>query len=537
MPIVPIRGMGAIGIVSDLPPQDLPLNAWRDGINVRFLNGAAKRYSTFKKVSNSYTYAKTPVGVLEGGEIESPGLLITVFNDGTAQQLDGSTITDVTPAGTLGLSNSQITSCTLGGVRYYNRSSDAPVYRSSPLDGAFTTLPGWDLTYKTRSLRSYKDFLIALNVSKGAVEYEGMVKWSNAAQFGAPPADWDVTLPSSLSGETILNDITAPLVDGLALGRVFMIYGEKQVYRMTFIDNEFLFAFDEVFPDRGVIAENCVVDVKGLHYVFGEDDIYVHDGVQPVSIVEGKVAERIFSEIDFSRKAQCFVYHDPYYKEVVFCYPSKDDRASWSLGTTNGCNRAFVFNYKDRTTSFIDLPGVVAAESFSQDATATWEDLTTWDNSSGNWSSYQTRTPNVPLLASVGNGITPAQPYLMDPLSWGRLPNAPEPSVQWTARLTLEYLDLDELQLGIYGTKLLRSIHPQVITGDENSEIMIQLGWTNNLNVPPVYEDMRAFNPAVNGKHDGRVTGRYLAMKIEIPPGVHAELSGFDADINKMADR
>lgn len=245
MPIVPVRGVGSVGVITDVEPQDAPLLAWTDSNNVRFSNGKISRYSIPKWVLSDYTYSKVPTAVFDGGGLEADGYLITCFSDGSMEQLNGETVTDVTPTGTLGTSLEHYTVSRLGGVTYASRYVDVPVYRPRPSDGAFAPIPGWDINDRCYSLRSYKDFLIALNVVKSGVTYEAMVKWSNAAQFGAPPADWDVNDDASLAGETVLNDATGPILDGLTLGRSFFIYGSEQVWRMDYINEPFIFAFDE----------------------------------------------------------------------------------------------------------------------------------------------------------------------------------------------------------------------------------------------------------------------------------------------------
>lgn len=45
------------------------------------------------------------------------------------------------------------------------------------------TLPGWGATDVAAVVRPYKNFLIALNITKGAVNYPHMVKWSHRCLF------------------------------------------------------------------------------------------------------------------------------------------------------------------------------------------------------------------------------------------------------------------------------------------------------------------------------------------------------------------
>ena len=69
-----------------------------------------------------------------------------------------------------------------------------------------------------------------------------------------------------------------PIVDGLELGTNFVIYSSSEAILMEFVGGTFLFNFRKLFGDEGVINTNCVVEVDGRHYVFGQNEIYVTDG-------------------------------------------------------------------------------------------------------------------------------------------------------------------------------------------------------------------------------------------------------------------
>src|SRR3546814_15319645 len=82
--------------------------------------------------------------------------------------------------------------------------------------------------YTTLFRSAYKDFLIALNVTKGATNYPTMVKWSDLTGFGAVPASWDHTSPSNSAGENIINEMKVEIIDGLSLRDSFIIYAKNE---------------------------------------------------------------------------------------------------------------------------------------------------------------------------------------------------------------------------------------------------------------------------------------------------------------------
>lgn len=540
MPNIPVRGLGETGVISDLSPQDIPLTAWSDARNIRFADGKISRYSVFKTFNEGYTYAKQPVGIFDGGGTLDEGYIVTVFNDGTMEQRYNGVSTAVTPVGTLGTSVEQITTCNLGGIVYVNREVDFPSYREVPTDGVFTILPGWAVGDRCKSMRAYKDFLIAINVLKSGTQYTGMVKWSNAAQAGAPPADWDTVAPASLAGETIINDIRGQLMDGLALGDSFMLYGEHQVFRMDYIGTPFIFRFSKVFDDQGIIAQNCAVDVDSRHYVFGRNDIYMHDGTQKISISDAKVKKTIFNELDFDKKQRCFVYHDRTNSEIGFCYPSTNDDNKWPLASTPGCNRAAVFNYRYQTWTFVDLPGLISSVETSQSVGITWADITAgWGTQISSWGANDGRKPRALLTCSAGNTTTAkaAQSYFLDNLIKGRVSNALDPDVSWDGYAIANYKDVDEMGAELVGRKLIRRIVPQIAVGNPENFVYIRWGQTPNMTSGISWGNTKQFYPWTDYKYDTRINGRYLSFDITIPAGTYAEFSGYDADLIQISGR
>jgi hypothetical protein len=57
MPLVPINDLGSIGLIKDIPPYNLPPNAWSDGNNVRFLNNGVKKIRGYTEVMATCPFA------------------------------------------------------------------------------------------------------------------------------------------------------------------------------------------------------------------------------------------------------------------------------------------------------------------------------------------------------------------------------------------------------------------------------------------------------------------------------------------------
>src|SRR3546814_1685871 len=79
-----------------------------------------------------------------------------------------------------------------------------------------------------------------------------------------------------------------------------------------------LFRWRKIYDKVGILNQNCVVQVDGLHYVFDKDDIYLHDGASKKSIIHGKDKDFVFQSLNYSKAWLAFVSHDPRLNAIQF---------------------------------------------------------------------------------------------------------------------------------------------------------------------------------------------------------------------------
>jgi len=198
-----VRNAGKYGVVQDLKPWELPPEAWSRGNNVRPVEGAMEK---IMGVSSS--------GL--GTPIEKPMYLLAYRNAGTffwiyastgkISVTDGMTHKDITRTSGGDYSatlTTQWTGQVFGGIPILNNQSDDPQQWSGDFGTPtkFEALSNWPANTKCKALRGFKQFLIAMNVSKGATDYPRMVKWSTAASANAVPSSWDETDAANDAGE------------------------------------------------------------------------------------------------------------------------------------------------------------------------------------------------------------------------------------------------------------------------------------------------------------------------------------------------
>lgn len=546
MPNFQTRNLGQLGVISDVRPYDLPPNAISASVNTCFKNNTIERAPVFHRVHTYTGEGFTPgyifaLPAIAGGGLVEP--LVTVSSDySSLQQLIGPTVTDVTPLtwSSSGSTEQQWTSGFLGNVSYLNRASAVPIYKG-PSDAQYSPLTNWDASWRCEVLRTYKDFLIALNVTKGAVEFPTLVKWSDLTTFGSVPASWDHTSTTNSAGENVLNEMREPIIDGLSLRDAFIIYGKSEVWTMEYVGGTFIFRFRKLFDDFGAISQNCVVQVAGLHYVFDKNDIYVHDGVSPRSIISGRNKKFVFDSLDTSQKHRCFVSHNPRLNEIMFHYPSDDGLIGFA-NTDVGCNRAAVYNYKYDTWQFYDMPNVNSCALAGTAAGDTYQtDLVIdYQNKGGSYAGVGDSQIAFPMYASVADsalGLTDHRILGLDRLSQGVLAKPIETEALKDAFVERVGLDLDENGTPLVAYKSIKAIFPQVEMLNGSDGVYFQFGSTDIIGQDPLWGSETLFDPEADAKVDVREAGRYLGYRVRCTGLNDFAFSGFDANITARGRR
>jgi hypothetical protein len=269
------------------------------------------------------------------------------------------------------------TGALLGGVPIINNGVDVP-QQLLPVSSStkLTALTAWPATYTAGSMRAFKQFLVALDITKSSVHYHHMVKWSNQADPGAVPTTWDETDATNDAGEFELKESGGSLIDSISLRDINVIYKEDEIWGQQFVGGNYIFRFYKILGQLGALSRRCAVEAfTGIHAVFGFDDIVKHDGQNAKSILDGRLRSYLFNNLDSTYYARSFIALNNPMKEVWFCYPETGSSLP---------NRALVWNYLRDTVGIRDLTGYAHMES-GQINPGTTSDQ--WDLAVGDWSS------------------------------------------------------------------------------------------------------------------------------------------------------
>lgn len=513
MALIRVPNAGSVGVNKDLSNHELPINAWTDCENIRFLDGYAYQFYGHGEVYNSPSYA--PQHVLPcnvGGNrywiyATAAKTYCVTITGGAAVHTD---ITHATPR--TGVSN-QWTSTLLSGIPILNVGDASKVPMSWDLNTAndFVDLANWPANTYCKSLRAFKNYLVALNVTKTTTSYPYMVKWSHPADPGAVPASWDHTDATKDAGEFDLAEGYDHIIDGLQLGSTFMIYKENSCWRMDFTGGPYVFRFSKVLGTSGALNRNCAVEVDGFHVVLTGSDIIVHDGMTARSVLDKMTRRWLFQNMDVDAVGKSFVFKNPFFNEVFIAFAQ--------IGSSVP-DMAVVWNYKDNTISIRELPNINHAAfgpiengltgNWSQDSAPWLSDLTMWNGPDF--------VPSTARVLMAGNGT---KLYMMDSSS------------SFDGVLPAAYLERRGLSFGApEKIKLVKGIRPRIV-GNTGETVIVKIGSQDDPYAEPTYTSMtHTIGSTVSD--NCLVAGRYISVRFETGTAYQWRLDSYDLDIETV---
>lgn len=511
MSLTRVEVKNPVGINTSVVSGDLPLPIWSDGGNVSFKNGKVTKAQGYAPVLE---YPNPVLGLLPYLQDSVPYWFM-----GTSEFLvrtEGGTPVNVSrPVG--GPYTATLDNPWDGGILHQvaimNNGLDLP-QAYSPQVGLFVNLPNWTATHRCAVMRPFKNYLVALDVTKNSERFPTLVKWSSPADPGQVPFSWNEADPTNDAGETSLADTSGAIVDGAKLRDYFIIYKEDSVYLMRYIGGVFVFAFQQLFNDVGILARRCVAEFDGSHFVVGIGDVYVHNGVQKRSVIDGVNKERLFQSIRPDAIDKTFVVADHNRSEMWVCYPSFD-----SVG--DFCDKAMVWNWKENTWAFRDVPDVFCAASGILDPQIpdNWDaDGAAWDTDESIWSSASYNPAKASILISSPSRekvYALADVSLFDGASFTSF-------VQRTG----VYMD---------DNRNLKSVHAVIPHVYGSGPGAMYIGTSKTQQGAIEWRGPYLFDIGEDYKVDCKKVGRYLSIRFEFPSTSNWTLNGYTVEVTPTA--
>lgn len=447
---------------------------------------------------------------------------------------------------------------------YYTTLSNAIVMNNKqdipqglvPYKDTFEDLPGWGWPSKNKRptgadkekpprdwkagrIRSFRNYLVALDLTEGGVELPQRVRWSNVAYVNELPPDWIEDDESNDGGFNDLTDANGRIVDGVPLRDSFVIYTDKETYLMEYVGGILIYQFKKLFSDSGVLAPECAVEFEQKHFVITKDDIFVHNGSSKQPVASGRVKQFLIDEISAVNPYATKVFAYTPQKEIWITYVGPGQRSATDTSVEWSCNRCAVWNWEWDTWYFMDIP-----ESFDVNmapppdlTTPEWEDFSEEDDywDSAKWETYQWSElgkdfiNRIPYIASRDKALYTVD-IGEDQISW--VPNAAADGFEERVRpvvaeLTKTHLDMDEVVENTRSHKFIKHITPQ-FRGSGN--IHCYVGGSYNATQEPSWDNYQIFDIEEDVKIDAFSNNRYPALKfVDFGKGEWSFI-GYDVD-------
>jgi hypothetical protein len=560
----------------DLPQCYLPDNVFTRAINFVSFNNmlVATKKSVFAPKGSSkgpWDSIPNPVINILAGQIRNQyyfllsGVSHDYFFDGSS--FIDMTSTDRVAAGALSSQDKNLwTTCKSGFITCVNNSEFFPEYWTGQFGELLKGLPfSPTKTFKQKnirckSLRSHKNFLLALNLTEKGVEYPYSYRWSHPADTNGLPFSWDELDLSTLASKESIGGDYGVIVDGLSLRDSFCIYTERAIHVLDYIGDEFVFKRRLLTSSYGCISQNCVVEAENLHYIITTSDIIVNDGTTVQSLLTGTL-KSLFNNVSQRNYKNSYAVVNVAKTEIWFCFPE---------GGYVFPSMAIVYNYVTKQFGITRLAsqrfgiGEMSSICFGPvlGPVYPWYELDTYFDIWDNW--------NLPIelgqtFQGIGFDLEPSFPIvtgttdIWDNFSISLLKTdlfCVGPNMSHIEQLNgaRDYL-IESLGSrmpivtifektnwalgGQIDVKTLTRIYPHLTVIDNGlpAEALLFIGAHDFNNSTVRWNDAIIFNPMTDRKIDVRVTGELLAIRFEFRGYEEVVFYGFNAEYTKNGVR
>jgi len=517
-----IKDLSKIGIITDTESQELPDNAFSAGENVRFNNNAVEKFTGHSQIFGTPTvtpYWLVPITTPTKSYWVYAGLNKVYVYDGA----NHFNITRQTISGDVNYSATALLNWNGGvieGIPILNNGVDDPQMWNPIGTGVKLTSLTWDSgnTWEEKGhtcavIRPYKDYLVALDVTKSGTQNERLVKWSTSGLPGAVPTTWDETDATEDAGEVELAQTIGACIDGLTLRDLFIIYKEDSTWGMQFTNGDAIFRFYQLYASLSILTRRCVKEFEGKHFVVGNGDVVIHDGVTPpVSIIDRRRRNELFSNIDSTNYTLTFVSPNYSTQEMWICYPESGQSA---------CTKAMIWNWRENTWGTRTLQsayhigyGVIndSGESLTWDS-----DSDPWDSDSTTWNA-RTFNPSDRKMVMAATNI-----YQIDDTN------------QFSGASFTSSIERTSLFFG--DPEMIKSVSALWLRTTGSGTLSVTLGYQMNAGDAIAWGIAQSYTIGSDRKINTRITGRYISYKIESTGNDNWKLLGVAFDINPAGIR
>lgn len=272
--------------------------------------------------------------------------VVLLFCEDKVYALTGSFFLDVTPAGMLSSKlwsvteyNGYVVACNGKNFPYY--------YDYANSESPLKTLPNWPSSLIPKKLASLTGFLIFMGLVSDGTFANQIIIWSDAAELGSLPEDYNWTDPASRAGFFSLPSFEE-FVAAEPLNKSLIIYRTSSVYEMRFIGGTLVFSIEQRFDNKTLFSQRAVATRSRIQYCIGENDFYAHDGSTDTPFDVRPISEYFFENVNREYAFLTQMVYDSSADRIHLFYPH---------GSATTCTRDLFFDFKTGCWSMAVLSG------------------------------------------------------------------------------------------------------------------------------------------------------------------------------------
>lgn len=271
MPLIDLGGLHTGGLYLDKARYDLPPHFFTKGYDIDFTERGVE--PAIAEVPVLTPLQLNPLHIIHNREIRPPVVLYVGANK--AYEIQEEIHTEVTRV-SAPYSGSAVTSSWdstfFNGVWVLANGTDIP--QAWYGKGKLVDLPGFSVIKNNPAIiRPLNNILITLGykAKEGNIFGPHHIFWSNIADPGTLPPDWDYANPASKSGFFMLSDAGGIPITAEVLGTELFIYREQAVYALRYVGGAYIFQSELRFDSYGILGRHTVVNIGRQHFCIDKD--------------------------------------------------------------------------------------------------------------------------------------------------------------------------------------------------------------------------------------------------------------------------
>lgn len=526
--ILEFGNMGDKGLNTDLSPWSLPPEFLTAGKNFRVAGGKIISSGSWDKISSVTTPGYLAKGVSVSSDIGNTALIASEMGvlcwDGNnweslltlTQPVVGSLWTFARMGGIPIVAHPDV------GIFYWNPvrtptdpNDAATIFQYLPYDK--TTL--WDdPSIRTGNvIRNHKTFLFLLNLTENGVNMPDSFRWSHPASINSIPPTWDAESPDAqffMAGIASLGSNSGPIIDGLSLRDSFVLYSDNSINVLQEVGLPDVWNRRELTSYTGILAVDCVCEVKGAHFLMTGDDIIVNDGNSLNSIMHNRIRSHYAANLSQARYADSFVVSNLVKKEIWFCIPT--DKKGIAV------DMAYIYNWKDDSWAIRDLQPNTAFAYYGPNAKGdlTWDSLKQrnnmpWSTAAMSWNSDRTS----PFEDSIVGIANTGEIYDLDPLSFVGTIAAEDSKLE-------DDMFIERTNISFGDQRSKTTLVSAYIHTEGSGTLLVKFGSHDFVGSPVRWKQAVTFDVGGQRKVNVRTTGELHAFRIETIGVVSCTITG-----------